>query len=229
MKHKTWFRLVIKAIGIALLAFALPQLIGQIGTIVWIAFNDPYQMSGFSWIDIFLPQALGPMMTAFVQFAIGLYLFFGGGLIVGICIPSNRPYCPSCGYELLRIDLPQCSECGCVLRSEAPGETFAKDAFEAAQQSSPEERSGLARMIPYKNPTALTAYYLAVASFVPLLGLFLAPFAIGCGMNGLKRAKWNPGKGGAAHAWVAIVLGALVLLGHLMALCLAILFYNLFS
>lgn len=70
----------------------------------------------------------------------------------------------------------------------------------------------VSRQIPYKNPMALTAYYIGVFSMIPCLGAPLAVAAIPLGILGLQAAKKNPGLHGKAHAWTGIVLGALSLL-----------------
>jgi hypothetical protein len=62
----------------------------------------------FSWIFV---QAVVPS----AQLALGLYLFFGGEWIVNRAIPSNRPYCPECGYDLSRSRREHCPECGVTL------------------------------------------------------------------------------------------------------------------
>lgn len=62
-------------------------------------------------------------------------------------------------------------------------------------------------LIPYKNGAALTAYYLAVASLIPVIGVLTGIPALILGIKGLKRAKAEPWVKGKAHAWVGIVLG----------------------
>lgn len=75
-----------------------------------------------------------------------------------------------------------------------------------------------AKQVPYRNAAALSAYYVGVFSFVPCLGLPLAVVAIPLGIVGLKRARAHPQVYGRHHAWTAIVLGALSLLGHAAAI-----------
>jgi hypothetical protein len=70
-------------------------------------------------------------------------------------------------------------------------------------------------LIPYKNPKALISYYCGVFSLIPCLGLILGPIALVLGLLGLSYKKQHPTAGGTAHAVVGIVLGSLVLLGHL--------------
>ncbi len=64
-------------------------------------------------------------------------------------------------------------------------------------------------LIPYKNPQALTAYYLGIFGLFPVLGLFLAIPAFILGIIGLKKKKQNPVIKGSVHAWIGIILGAL--------------------
>ncbi|MGC1276374.1 MAG: GYF domain-containing protein [Planctomycetaceae bacterium] len=67
-------------------------------------------------------------------------------------------------------------------------------------------------LIPYKNAPALIAYYLAVFSLIPCLGLPLGIAAVVLGVMGLKKRKENPAISGTAHAWIGIVLGGIMTL-----------------
>jgi hypothetical protein len=67
-------------------------------------------------------------------------------------------------------------------------------------------------LIPYQNPPALVGYYLSIASLLPILGTLLGPAAMVLGVMGLKRRRRTPEVRGSAHAWIAIVLGAVGLL-----------------
>lgn len=62
-------------------------------------------------------------------------------------------------------------------------------------------------LIPYKNPTALIAYYCGIFSLIPLLGLFAGIPAVILGIIGLRKHKANPVVKGVAHAWIGIGLG----------------------
>lgn len=115
MKHKTWFRLVLKAIGIYMICTGIPGLLTQVSSLV-------FQYSSFSvgagvgwtvnqWWTWLIPQAIHSL--GFLM--IGLYLVFGGEWIVNKCIPSNRPYCPECGYDLSQSHGEKCAECGVTL------------------------------------------------------------------------------------------------------------------
>ena len=78
-----------------------------------------------------------------------------------------------------------------------------------------EEGDATGGLIPYKNGLALGAYYTGVFSLIPCLGVVLGPIAIVLGFLGLNYANKHPRARGKAHAIVGIVLGVLVLLGHL--------------
>ena len=72
-----------------------------------------------------------------------------------------------------------------------------------------------AQVIPYKNVPALIGYYLGVFSLIPCIGGVLALGAVPLGIMGLRKANANPGAHGKAHAWIAIVIGSVVLIAHL--------------
>ena len=77
-------------------------------------------------------------------------------------------------------------------------------------------------VVPYKNPKALIAYYCAIFSLIPCLGLPLGITAFILGLLGLKAANAHPGAHGKVHAWIGIFLGGLCGLGNLVALVLMI-------
>jgi hypothetical protein len=109
MKHKTLFRLGLKLMGV--LSFGLG--------LGWLAMGAGYlllrwqsQMMGF-W-----EMSVPPMLMGVVQLGFGLYLFFRGDWIVNLAIPSNRPYCPECAYDLSGAATTRCPECGTPFRWE---------------------------------------------------------------------------------------------------------------
>lgn len=116
MKHKTWFRLVLKAIGIYLLAQSIPNLVSMGYSLVTelshIASVGSGPMTG-NWAQ-YMVRAMLPVA---LQFGIGCYLLFRGQWIVNLCIPSNRPYCPDCGYDISKSHGAVCPECGARLDS----------------------------------------------------------------------------------------------------------------
>ena len=67
-------------------------------------------------------------------------------------------------------------------------------------------------IVPYNNPPALSAYYLAIVSLIPVVGLITGFFAIRLGRKGLQLAREHPQVGGRFHAWIGIGCGGLSLL-----------------
>ena len=62
-------------------------------------------------------------------------------------------------------------------------------------------------LIPYKNPNALIAYYLGIASMIPCIGFVAGIAALVLGILGLKARKANPQIHGSVHAWIGIIMG----------------------
>ena len=77
-------------------------------------------------------------------------------------------------------------------------------------------------VIPYKNPPALTAYYLGLFSIIPAIGLILGGLAIILGIMGLRRRKEQPFIRGAVHAWIGIIAGGISVLIHLLVITLIV-------
>lgn len=65
-------------------------------------------------------------------------------------------------------------------------------------------------LIPYKNPSALIAYYLGLLSLIPCLGLPIGVAALVLGIIGLRNRDANPVIKGSVHAWIGIILGGLM-------------------
>jgi hypothetical protein len=81
--------------------------------------------------------------------------------------------------------------------------------------ATPPPDSTIATIIPYRNVSALIAYYLGVFSIIPCVGFVLGIAAFILGIIGLKRARQYPEAKGKVHAWIGIILGAFVVLAHI--------------
>ncbi len=117
-------------------------------------------------------------------------------------------FCSSCGAA--NVDGVQfCSSCGRELARAAPTPYYAP--------GPPSPAGGdetTAKLIPYRNPYALAAYYTGLFSFICLIGNLLAPAALGLGIAGLRHLKQNPDAHGVVHAWIGIVLGGIFTIVH---------------
>jgi hypothetical protein len=109
--------------------------------------------------------------------------------------------CPKCGASNDN-NTDRCANCSTVIGPEA-------QAAALYAHTVPTEATALGGLIPYKNSSALTAYYLGVFSLV--CGILSIPAVI-FGIMGLKFALLHPELKGKAHAWVGIVLGGVTTL-----------------
>ena len=50
-----------------------------------------------------------------VKLILLIYIFLKPNFIINLAIPSNKPYCPECGYQLTKPIPKHCSECGIAL------------------------------------------------------------------------------------------------------------------
>ena len=227
MKHKTWFRLVLKAIGIFLLATGaisvLDAVSGAVGTAV---ISGSVGMGGFGssygLLEVLSYALYSGLIGGLASLVIGAYFLFGGAKFVNLCIPSNRPYCPHCGYDLRAVNDELCPECGVRLPADlfAAGQGVAGvDLTELNDEPLP-KRTGFMRFVPPRNGRALTGYYFAIASLIPVLGIVLGPIAVFNGVEGLNHVRQFPTHGGRAHGIIAVVLGSLTCLANIASMCL---------
>ncbi len=228
MKHKTWFRLVLKAIGIFLLATGVVELADSFSRSVGMAFFSGSFGYGGSRFPFDLQQVLATALYSGVvgglaRLAIGAYLLFGGAKLVNLCIPSNRPYCPHCGYDLRGVGGDDvCPECGVRLPANllaAPQREAGADLTELDDEPLP-KRTGFTRFVPPRNGRALIGYYFAIASLIPILGVVLGPIAVFNGVDGIRHARRFPKHGGLAHGIVAVTIGSITTVANLLGLCL---------
>lgn len=96
--------------------------------------------------------------------------------------------------------------------SQVPG--LLSDALAYALKPEGDSTGGL---IPYKNPSALIAYYLGLLSLIPCVGLPVGIAALVLGIIGLKNRNANPAIKGSVHAWIGIVLGGVMSIIWLLA------------
>ena len=116
MKYKTAVRLALKVLGVFLIASAIPGLISRGFGLLSILWDPSRQPAGWWYV--------GSCIGSVAQILVGLYLLFGGRWIVDRAIPSNRPYCHECAYELTGLP-PEgvCPECGTPYRHEKTADT----------------------------------------------------------------------------------------------------------
>ncbi len=127
----------------------------------------------------------------------------GGSLAAPVPgVKTGTLYCTRCGVGNPENNY-RCAACGADLHAAPPARVVAV------------EDNSLGGLIPYKNAPALVAYYLAVFSLIPCLGIPLGIAAFICGLFGLKRAREHPEAKGKVHAWVGVVLGLFCFLANI--------------
>jgi hypothetical protein len=140
--------------------------------------------------------------------------------------PENK-HCEKCGHELppppasLLVEdaepSPPAAEAVATrparprVRRRVTEEERYDDEYQGGRHRGGEADDVVSTIIPYRNPTALAAYYCGIFSLIPVLGLVLALVAIVLGIIGVRYRQLHPKAKGTAHAIVGIVFGVLAL------------------
>ncbi len=111
MKHKTAFRLALRGIGLCIFGMYLPDFIAYV-----VGYSFRVYRLGIQQDDAY--SVVWYMTQTSVGVAFGAYFMFGfGRWFVNWAIPSNRPYCQECSYELTGLHQEGvCPECGTQYR-----------------------------------------------------------------------------------------------------------------
>jgi hypothetical protein len=109
MKYKTLCRLLVRLMGVYFLGFGVLRVFAVIVELIMMLTNSRRgSMTGLSW----LYWAFDPIG----YLVVGGYLFLGSKWVVDKLIPSNRPYCHECGYDLTGTVGNVCGECGTAFK-----------------------------------------------------------------------------------------------------------------
>ena len=109
MVDNAWFRLMLRGIGIFLIALSLPSLVQAISYSVQFATSNRWGGgSGGTWW-----WSLGPLFVGSVpQTVFGIYLLFFGEGLIRRCLADTIGRCPVCQYDLKGRRTGRCPECG---------------------------------------------------------------------------------------------------------------------
>ena len=118
MSDYSWFKLLVRAIGLLLVGLALPQVPVAVA---WLIYALTEEGGGFSeWALRILPMFAGPAL----QIAFGLYLLLGAERLIARFIRDIRGHCACCGYDLASLTADKCPECGAAITPAPPSPPF---------------------------------------------------------------------------------------------------------
>lgn len=116
MRHRAYFRLALKAVGVLLIGQNAPAIFERVA--FYIEYNIQRQpltaTATYEWLELAL-QIVGPTLGM----VFGLYLLLGGERIVRLVMPTATPHCSECGYDLTGLLGEQCPECGAAIHQDA--------------------------------------------------------------------------------------------------------------
>jgi hypothetical protein len=109
MTDHSWFKLLVRAIGLLILGLGGPSLLFSLtGLLVEVWDQSVAQYGVMRYVAVTLP----PMLAYGAQTAFGLYLFLGAERLISRCMRDVRGHCPACGYDLSSTSTGRCPECG---------------------------------------------------------------------------------------------------------------------
>ncbi len=115
MKLHVTALLVIRILGLGVVIYRTPDLMGEIGRIMssgllgWLS-NATF---GFQQIGYFLAD-----IGILLQFSLGLYMVLGGKRLARLLLrglPGVPGICERCGYDIAGLEGGRCPECGAKL------------------------------------------------------------------------------------------------------------------
>jgi hypothetical protein len=108
MTDYTWFKLLVRAIGLLLMGMGLPYFVSTLVNLVTWALDQGGSQLGYSYVLPYIPSVAG----AAAESVFGLYLFLGANGVIARCLRDVRGHCPSCGYDVSAVSTGRCPECG---------------------------------------------------------------------------------------------------------------------
>ncbi len=113
----TWFRLVIRAIGVLLVGLAMPSAVNHLASLIQLL-----AASSSMEISHYLFAMIAEFAGVVLMLGFGLYLLIGGGALIRYCTRDVTGLCASCGYDVRNLDADRCPECGAPIpRRRAQG------------------------------------------------------------------------------------------------------------
>jgi hypothetical protein len=111
MSDPRWFKLLVRAIGVLVLAQAAPNVVATVGWLI--SMFTTAGPGGGDFFDYGMGAVLSLVGTA-LELAIGVYLLRGAPALVRYCIRQVGRRCAACDYDLQGLG-GKCPECGLVI------------------------------------------------------------------------------------------------------------------
>lgn len=115
MSEYAWFKLLVRAIGIILMALSVPMLIWWAAQML-VSLRGLNPATSSNALERNFVQWLPSMLAYFCQAGAGAYLFFGGEALIRRVISEVDGRCAKCGFELGDLKRDACPECNSPLR-----------------------------------------------------------------------------------------------------------------
>jgi hypothetical protein len=124
MKHVAWFRLVLRVVGIVLVALSAPSIVSVIASLLYAAWSylraDPMDVNTGAELTEAVLGVVWSLGTI-GELALGLYLFLNPKWLMKVCIEDITYRCPACRFDLRGLTAPlACPECGVRLPGDIP-------------------------------------------------------------------------------------------------------------
>lgn len=107
MRHRNWLTVVLRILGIVLVAYHIDY---PLRLVMWL-FSAFFGSTEADLLGRSLITDIWTVAGAF-RFFFGLYLLFGGKWLVNLCMRDIVGRCPGCGYDIASITSDTCPECG---------------------------------------------------------------------------------------------------------------------
>lgn len=110
MKHKAWFRLIMKVAGLVTMLIGIMMVLDELLEISFDLFGR--SQNSFTLYEV------RSLLYASVLTGVGAYCCFWGERVIALAFPAGPKCCPACGYQVRGNVSGICSECGSVLPPE---------------------------------------------------------------------------------------------------------------
>src|SRR5262245_33853347 len=125
MNDARWFKLLVRAIGLFVLAQSIERLDGVLRLLISLIGNGPRgygatfaPSNGFErWLSAIAIQDYIYIATGLAQVAFGLYMLFGAPRLARYCVRQVRARCALCDYDIRGLK-GACPECGLPIGNE---------------------------------------------------------------------------------------------------------------